>query len=175
MFDVLLLLVAGGSQLVLAYMGVLVSTRSIINPRKIEIGFLVVGIVGFGAIIWSGIRSNDAQSQSATIMQEIKSTIDVKLQPPQPIMRPYSVPVPVSCVPDNLEPEPVYVDTPQALKAAPELADFMKLMAAGRMQRDMWLMQVRPVLQACKDMGIASKAVVPSPPPPQGTGSNRRP
>jgi hypothetical protein len=179
MFDAFLLLVAGGSQLVLAYMGVRVSTRPIIDPRKIEIGFLVVGVVGFGSLIWSGLRSNDVQLDNTTILQEMKTTIDVKLQPRPPIIRPYAisvpVPVPVSCVPGNLEPEPVYVDTQQALKAAPELADFMKLMAAGRIQRDAWLMQVRPVLQACRDMGRTPKSATPSPQSPQDTGSDRQP
>jgi hypothetical protein len=41
------------------------------------------------------------------------------------------VPTPVPCVSRDLPPPPTYPDTPAALKAAPDQAEFLRLLAAG--------------------------------------------
>ena len=41
------------------------------------------------------------------------------------------VPTPVPCVSRDLPPPPTYPDTPAALKAAPDQAEFTRLLAAG--------------------------------------------
>ena len=55
---------------------------------------------------------------------------------PEPIVRTVEVrvPVPVPCRPD-VGPEPVYADSPEALAAAPDVFEAMKLRIAGRDQR----------------------------------------
>ena len=42
-----------------------------------------------------------------------------------------SVPTPVPCVSKDFPPEPTYPDTPAALKAAPDQAELLRLLAAG--------------------------------------------
>jgi hypothetical protein len=42
-----------------------------------------------------------------------------------------SVPTPVPCVSKDFPPPPTYPDTPAALKAAPDQAEFTRLLAAG--------------------------------------------
>jgi hypothetical protein len=59
------------------------------------------------------------------------------------------VPVPVHCKPD-IGPEPVYPDTPEALKAAPNLYERVKLLLAGRVQRTQRLIELRAALTACE-------------------------
>ncbi len=56
MLDFLLLLIAGGSQLVLAYLGIRMSTRPVRDARKMELAFIVAGTIGFVALIWAIIR-----------------------------------------------------------------------------------------------------------------------
>ena len=41
------------------------------------------------------------------------------------------VPTPVPCVSRDFPPEPTYPDTPAALKAAPDQAELLRLLAAG--------------------------------------------
>lgn len=56
-------------------------------------------------------------------------------QPVEPIIRTVEVrvPVPVPCAIDI--PDPVYSDTPEALRAAPNLFERVKLLLAGREER----------------------------------------
>lgn len=63
-----------------------------------------------------------------------------------------SIPVPVSCVPADppLREEPVYPDTVESLKAAKDPAALLQLLGAGRILREQWLSEVRPVLAACR-------------------------
>lgn len=71
---------------------------------------------------------------------------------PPPIIRTVEVKVPVavSCVPAALGEEPAYVDSDQALVTAAGPEDRFQLLAAGRLQRNGWLAQVRPVLRGCR-------------------------
>lgn len=61
-----------------------------------------------------------------------------------------NVPVPVPCVPDNLDPRPTYPDTDAALRAARELGDFEKLLYAGRQLRDKRLEALEAVVDKCR-------------------------
>lgn len=71
---------------------------------------------------------------------------------PEPVIRTVEVkvPVPVSCVPVSLRQEPSYPDTDAALKATKEGGDMLRLLAAGRLLREQWLREVRPVLKGCR-------------------------
>lgn len=70
-------------------------------------------------------------------------------KPPEPIIRTVEVrvPVPVPCVIDVLE--PVYSDTPEALRAAPDIFERVKLLMAGRMERAEFDNIERAARQAC--------------------------
>lgn len=71
---------------------------------------------------------------------------------PEPVIRTVEVKVPVavSCVPADLRQEPSYPDTDAALKATAGPDDLIKLLGAGRLLRNQWLSEVRPVLKACR-------------------------
>lgn len=60
------------------------------------------------------------------------------------------VPTPVTCVPSSLRPEPAYPDTAAAIKASPGPGDLLQLLMAGRILREQWLSEIRPVLIACR-------------------------
>jgi len=70
---------------------------------------------------------------------------------PEPVVKPVTVeiPVPVPCVRDPLVPAPAYPDTPEALKAAPELSDFMKLLDAGARLRDQRITYLEGIAVKC--------------------------
>lgn len=72
--------------------------------------------------------------------------------PTEPVVRTVEVkiPVPVSCVPKELSPEPAYVDTDAALKSAAGPEDRFQLLAAGRIQRKQRSAETEPVLRACR-------------------------
>lgn len=80
---------------------------------------------------------------------------------PEPVINPvpYNVPVPVPCIPDNLLPPPVYPDTDTALRAAPELADFLKLLYAGRQLRDKRLEALESVVEKCHQVTPIEKTL----------------
>jgi hypothetical protein len=57
-------------------------------------------------------------------------------------------------VPDNLEPVPTYPDTDAALRAAREVADFEKLLYAGRTLRDKRLEALEAVVEKCRQVAL---------------------
>lgn len=73
-------------------------------------------------------------------------------RPAEPVVKlvEVKVAVPVTCVPNSLRAEPQYPDTAAAIKAAPGPGDLLQLLAAGRILREQWLSEVRPVLALCR-------------------------
>lgn len=69
---------------------------------------------------------------------------------PTVVTQKVDVPVAASCVPPNLPDPPQYVDTDEALKAAPDAAERYRLVAAGRLQSRARLAQVEPVIKSCR-------------------------
>ena len=70
----------------------------------------------------------------------------------EPEIRIVEVPVsvPVSCVPKNFPAKPMYPDSDDALKAAPDAAARYGLIAAGRVLRIQREAEVEPVLAGCR-------------------------
>jgi len=62
------------------------------------------------------------------------------------------VPTPVACAPD-LGSEPAYPDTPEALSAAPDIFERVKLLLEGRIQRQQRLAVLGAALNACASIG----------------------
>lgn len=60
------------------------------------------------------------------------------------------VPVPVPCVSAQLPGPPDYPDTAAALRAAPDLAEFTRLLAAGWPLRDARLSALEAAVEACR-------------------------
>jgi hypothetical protein len=60
------------------------------------------------------------------------------------------VPVPVACVSDQLPKTPTYPDTLAALKAAPDQAEFTRLLAAGWPLRNARLEALEAAVEACR-------------------------
>lgn len=60
-----------------------------------------------------------------------------------------AVPVASPCVPAGLAPAPEYPDTADALRAAPDAAQRLLLMAAGRLLRTARLNELEPVVAGC--------------------------
>lgn len=58
------------------------------------------------------------------------------------------VPVPVHCNP-AIGPEPVYADTPAALRAAPDIFARVQLLLEGRLQRMQRLTELSAAIKAC--------------------------
>ncbi len=71
--------------------------------------------------------------------------------PPQPILTPIEVAVPVAtgCVPPNLAAAPDYPDTDQALRSAPDAASRYQLLYAGRKVRVGRLGELETVVAGC--------------------------
>ncbi|CAN5127916.1 hypothetical protein BH10PSE4_BH10PSE4_04950 [soil metagenome] len=75
------------------------------------------------------------------------------------------VPVPVACAPD-LGPEPSYPDTPEALQAAPNIFERVKLLLAGRIERQQRLAVLGAALKACASLGrMPEPALIVDPAP----------
>ena len=70
--------------------------------------------------------------------------------PPEPkiVVKEVRIPVPVPCAADP-GPVTVYPDSPEALKAAPDLFARVQLLLAGRALRDADLAAGRAALRAC--------------------------
>ncbi len=67
---------------------------------------------------------------------------------PRIITKEVRIPVPVACaVPAG--PDPAYVDTPEALRAAADLFQQVKLLLAGRAQRDARLAEMKAAAKGC--------------------------
>ncbi len=60
------------------------------------------------------------------------------------------VPVPVPCVSEDFPKRPVYADTREALRAAPDLDEFTRLLAAGWPLRDARLTALEAAVEACR-------------------------
>lgn len=60
------------------------------------------------------------------------------------------VPVPVPCVSAQLPAPPDYPDTREALRAAPDLAEFTRLLSAGWPLRDARLTALEAAVEACR-------------------------
>ncbi len=67
--------------------------------------------------------------------------------PPPTIVK---VPVPVPCVSAQLPGPPDYPDTAAALRAAPDLAEFTRLLAAGWPLRDARITALEAAVEACR-------------------------
>jgi len=72
------------------------------------------------------------------------------------------VPVPVACAPD-LGPEPSYPDTPEALQAAANIFERVKLLLEGRIERQQRLAVLNAAMKACASMGRVPEPVVADP------------
>ena len=74
---------------------------------------------------------------------------------PDPEIRTQTVYVerPVSCVPDNLDEEPVYPDTDEALTRAIDFAERYNLLRLGRALRKARAAQTEPVIRECREAG----------------------
>ena len=71
---------------------------------------------------------------------------------PEPIIQIVEVKVPgpaLPCVPKELGPPPVYVDSDSVLKKAKDAAERFQLLFAGRMQREARLNEIEPVISSC--------------------------
>jgi hypothetical protein len=71
-------------------------------------------------------------------------------RPAEPILKTVEVkvPVPVTC-PDRRAPQPAYPDTAEALAAAPDLFERVKLLLAGRGLREERLKEDEGQVRAC--------------------------
>lgn len=78
---------------------------------------------------------------------------------PEPVIvtQPVAVAVDAPCVPDTLGPRPTYVDTSPALRAAPDAAERLQLLYAGRAQREARLNEIEPIIDACPRGSAAKK------------------
>lgn len=65
-------------------------------------------------------------------------------------VREVKVPVALPCVSDRVSDPPVYPDTDEALKAAPDAAARFSLLAAGRVLRNQRLRELEPVIKVCR-------------------------
>lgn len=63
------------------------------------------------------------------------------------------VPKPVSCVNKGFKDRPVLPDTDAALKAAPDLDSFIKLLLAGRTIREAWEGTAQVQINICRKAG----------------------
>ena len=72
--------------------------------------------------------------------------------PPEPIIRTVEVrvPVPVTCVPAGATIEPNFRVSREAVAAAPDAAERLRLTASGFLERDAWIGEALPVLRGCK-------------------------
>ncbi|PZQ62619.1 MAG: hypothetical protein DI570_09960 [Phenylobacterium zucineum] len=67
---------------------------------------------------------------------------------PRIVSKEVKVPVPVACASDP-PPEPAYSDTPEALRAAADVFEQVKLLLAGRAQRDARLAELKASIAGC--------------------------
>lgn len=74
---------------------------------------------------------------------------------PEPVVETIevAVPVPVSCVPENLGEPETYSDTDEALVAADDGAERYRLLAIGRSQRNDRLGALETVVRGCREVG----------------------
>lgn len=74
-----------------------------------------------------------------------------KQERPEPIVQTVEVqvPVPQPCVPKQLGGPPVYPDTDEALRSAPDAAARYRLVYAGRLLRIGRLGELEPVAKSC--------------------------
>ena len=79
MFDFLLLLVAGACQLALGVLGLDLAVRRTTRVQKhyYELAFVTLGLIGLGALVWSGARSTNVQNGIAAGVEQIKAKIGV--------------------------------------------------------------------------------------------------
>ncbi len=63
------------------------------------------------------------------------------------------IPTPVSCVDKGFKDRPALPDTDAALKAAPDLDSFIKLLLAGRTIRDAWEGTAHVQINICRKAG----------------------
>jgi hypothetical protein len=79
MFDFVLLAIAGFCQLALGVLGFRVSfhppNKALKGPY--ELAFLVIGLIGLGAIVWSGIRSVNVQRVIADGVEKIEAKLGI--------------------------------------------------------------------------------------------------
>jgi hypothetical protein len=74
MLDLILLIIAGLSQLGLAYLGFRVATKPPKTKKwriRTETTFVALGVIGFIAIVWSGVRSAEIQTATSDGIQQV--------------------------------------------------------------------------------------------------------
>jgi len=69
-------------------------------------------------------------------------------KPPPPVE--IKVPVPVPCVSADFPRPPTYPDTREALRAAPDVAEFTRLLAAGWPVREARLKALEAAIEPCR-------------------------
>ena len=79
MFDFILLFIAGVCQLFLGFLGIILSTRRTTKAQKThyEWVFLIIGVIGFAAIVWSGWRSVSVQETIADGVEQIEIKLGI--------------------------------------------------------------------------------------------------
>ena len=79
MFDFALLLVAGLCQLALGLLGLRVSFRPPKRRRggRYELAFFVIGVIGLGALVWSGWRSVSVQNVIAAGVERLQVRLGI--------------------------------------------------------------------------------------------------
>ncbi len=78
MLDFILLLVAGLSQLALGVLGLRVSVwppKKKVHKGRYWLAFLCIGVIGLGALVWSGYRSVQVQDAIVDGMEKIKAKL----------------------------------------------------------------------------------------------------
>lgn len=95
------------------------------------------------------IRRTLAAAFALAVLTGCASTPD-----PEPIIRTVTVnvPVPVSCVPANANTEPTFRVSKEAVVAAPDAAERLRLVGAGFLERDAWIGEAVAVLRGCRDI-----------------------
>lgn len=92
--DLLLLFIAMLCQAIMGWMGFVVSTRTPMRPLLMEAIFVACAVVGTGALIWMGGRSNRVQDDMQSTLHRISVQLDSRYSGPM-----VKVAVPVACAP----------------------------------------------------------------------------
>jgi hypothetical protein len=79
MFDFTLLMVAAICQLALGFLGLRVTTRRVKKEHRsrYELAFVIVGLIGLAAIVWSGLRSGIVQQGIADGVERIQARLGI--------------------------------------------------------------------------------------------------
>ncbi|ODT86700.1 MAG: hypothetical protein ABS78_15570 [Phenylobacterium sp. SCN 70-31] len=81
----------------------------------------------------------------------VSATLTACATTPEPTIRTVEVkvPIPVPCAAEA-PPRPTYADSPSALKGAPDIAERVRLLLAGREQRDGYIAGLEAASTGCR-------------------------